>query len=859
MPWASSRTLRSVVIMQPFKLPDVYVPYPARLNPHLESTRAHSKIWARDMDMIDGSVWDEKDLDDHDYPLLCAYTHPDCSSTELDLITDWYVWVFFFDDHFLEVFKRTRDMDGAKAYLARLPMFMPVDLNASVPTPENPVERGLDDLWRRTTPTTSRDWRERFHVSTRHLLEESLWELANIRQSRVSNPIEYVEMRRKVGGAPWSAGLVEHAVGAEIPPELAHTRPLRVLKDTFSDAVHLRNDLFSYQREVEVEGENANCVLVVEKFFGVETQHAAEITNDLVTSRMQQFEHTAIVELPLLFAAYGTDAAGQLAVYKYVKGLQDWQSGGHEWHMRSSRYMNQDTRDAAPEVTTSTGPATLLPSFRVSADGKLPRFDMTTWAERPTSDVPPGLHGFGLAATRIGLSPQRLGLQRIRNHSAQVFRRVGPTTLPKFYMPFTARVNPNIEQARQHCLDWAEAMGFYLAVPGIPEAAIWTRKKNAGYDFADCAARLHPDCSAEALDISAAWLTWGTYGDDLFPVAYGSRRDLAGAKAQNDRLSLFMPLDLAAMPPPITPLERGLADLWVRTAGPLSRADRENFRIGVERMTASWLWELLNQMAHRVPDPVDYIEMRRCTFGSDLTLNLARVTKGRDLPEALFAARAMRALEDSAQDYACFLNDVFSYQKEIEFEGELHNIRLVIEQFLTVDSDEGLVIVNSLMTSRMQQFEHLLATDIPALVVDLGLDDAEQRALDLYIEGLKDWMAGILDWHRHTRRYDEDFLLKHNLPVAQALAGFRGLGSSAANVARRVASVAARAAAPVDLANIPKFSGLGTAAAQIPAAPPSVSEPVSVTLVESKILTGLTGPSGLGTQGLRLAGPVRSE
>ena len=30
-----------------------------------------------------------------------------------------------------------------------------------------------------------------------------------------------------------------------------------------------------------------------------------------------------------------------MSVMLYVKGLQDWQSGGHEWHMRSSRYMNE--------------------------------------------------------------------------------------------------------------------------------------------------------------------------------------------------------------------------------------------------------------------------------------------------------------------------------------------------------------------------------------------------------------------------------------------------------------------------------------------------------------------------------------
>ena len=66
--------------------------------------------------------------------------------------------------------------------------------------------------------------------------------------------------------------------------------------------------------------------------------------------------------------------------------------------------------------------------------------------------------------------------------------------------------------------------------------------------------------------MSSAWLTWGTYGDDLFPQVFGTTRDLAGAKAQNERLSLFMPIDCGETPPPANPLEAGLAELWKRTA-----------------------------------------------------------------------------------------------------------------------------------------------------------------------------------------------------------------------------------------------------------------------------------------------------
>ncbi|WP_279580341.1 hypothetical protein [Fodinicola feengrottensis] len=65
--------------MQAFTLPDFYLPYPARLNPHLERSRTHSTEWARQMGMLDaatptgGLVWDEPALARMDYGLMCAY------------------------------------------------------------------------------------------------------------------------------------------------------------------------------------------------------------------------------------------------------------------------------------------------------------------------------------------------------------------------------------------------------------------------------------------------------------------------------------------------------------------------------------------------------------------------------------------------------------------------------------------------------------------------------------------------------------------------------------------------------------------------------------------------------------------
>jgi germacradienol/geosmin synthase len=213
---------------------------------------------------------------------------------------------------------------------------------------------------------------------------------------------------------------------------------------------------------------------------------------------------------------------------------------------------------------------------------------------------------------------------------------------------------------------------------------------------------------------------------------------------------------------------------------------RRRFRDTIETMTDSWLWELDNQRLNRIPDPVDYIEMRRRTFGSDLTMSLSRISHGRRVPPEVYRSRPVRSMENAAADYACLLNDVFSYQKEIQFEGEVHNAVLVVESFLGCDKETAVQIVNNLMTARMEQFQHIVELELPALYRDLDLSAEARSTLDGYAAELKDWLAGILNWHRGCYRYDEATLLRHAgsavLPAGGALRP-TGLGTSAAGLA----------------------------------------------------------------------------
>lgn len=733
--------------MPSFELPEFYMPYPARRNPHLERARAHSKSWARSMDMIDvpqhgTAIWSERDFDAHDYAFLCAYTHPDTTAELLDLVTDWYVWVFYFDDHFLELFKRTRDLTGGRAHLDALRAFMPDDGQISG-SAANPVEAGLADLWTRTVPARSAQWLARFAESTRNLLDESLWELANINADRVADPVDYVEMRRKVGGAPWSANLIEHACDAEVPAVVAASRPMQVLRDTFADAVHLRNDLFSYQREVNDEGELSNGVLVLERFLGCDTQQAADRVNDLLTSRLQQFEHTALTEVPALLTEQGLDPAQRLSVGLYVKGLQDWQSGGHEWHLQSSRYTK-------PRDAVSALPPALL-----------------------------GASGMGTQAARIASSLAATAPQRLRSFTHVPFQPAGGLEPPAMDVPFPLTLSPHLNASREQNVDWA-------ADTGILSEGVWDEGKLRAFDLALCSAGIHPDATAEQLDLTTGWLTWGTYGDDYYPIAFGRGSDIAAAQACNARLDEYMPLDLAEMPMPVTALERGLADLWTRTAGPMEVPARRAFRRAVTDMTASWIWELGNQAQNRIPDPIDYIEMRRKTFGSELTMSLSRLAVPRGtVPAGIYRSRPIAAMENAAADYACLLNDVFSYQKEIQFEGEIHNGVLVTQNFLGCDAAAAMRVVGDLMNARMALFQHILAVELPVLFDTLNLESAAREALWGHARNLQNWLSGILNWHQGCHRYAEADLISNTRPALPKL--FRspiGLGTSAARITR---------------------------------------------------------------------------
>jgi len=410
------------------------MPYTARLNPHLHAVRQHIKAWAEEMGLIGPSfdTWDEAKFDSFDFGLLMSLVHPDAPQAELELSADWMVWISFIDDDIVQVYGRGRplslfDVMVAKQSFERLISFMPVDC-ATMPIPTNRVERSLANLWSRTAPSKSVAWRRRLVKAIEHNFEGYLWEIYNLSQNRIPDPIDYVEMRRhSVGGGYTILGCYQNA-GVDIPPEILYGETIKTLSLMTLDWAALFNDIVSYHIEIEKEGNLSNSVLVIQRFLDCSLQEAVNIVNDLATARLQQFEHIVATQLPIFFEDSELDTKTREEILKYVKALQEWTAGVGEWHIRTGRHHSH--RDACPKAQDLIGsPKGLGTSATKIGSSPVPQ-------ETPSPNIHPiiqkllgGPTGLGTSATEIGSSsvPQETTEPNVHPIVQKLLR--GPTGL----------------------------------------------------------------------------------------------------------------------------------------------------------------------------------------------------------------------------------------------------------------------------------------------------------------------------------------------------------------------------------------------------------------------------------------------
>ncbi|CAM5325382.1 terpene synthase family protein [Streptomyces hirsutus] len=73
----------------PSLIPDIRMPFPLTLSPHLDASRSALVDWCHRTGILSEGVWDEDKLEAYDLALCSAGLDPDATPEALDISAQW--------------------------------------------------------------------------------------------------------------------------------------------------------------------------------------------------------------------------------------------------------------------------------------------------------------------------------------------------------------------------------------------------------------------------------------------------------------------------------------------------------------------------------------------------------------------------------------------------------------------------------------------------------------------------------------------------------------------------------------------------------------------------------------------------
>lgn len=313
---------------QVLRLPSLSCPFPSDVNPHVDEVDRDTMNWLA----ASGMIADDEQLERFRrarYGWLGGRTYPYASRELCQLVTDWCVWLFAFDDVYCE-----SDRGAAEIARALPAMFAVLDDMTDVADLKtgahdgNPFARALLDIKARIAAHGTADQLDRWCTMTKDYLFAQVWEAANREDDIVPTDGDYIFMRRRTGAMLTVFALIDLAAEVCLTWDEWRHPAVRAMTRHANDVVVWDNDLISYAKERDAANGRNNLVTVLVTHGGYTVQEAMD--------RIGALRDRAIADMVALEPH--TRSLGSPAVSAYVRGLQYWISGSVDYSLTSSRY-----------------------------------------------------------------------------------------------------------------------------------------------------------------------------------------------------------------------------------------------------------------------------------------------------------------------------------------------------------------------------------------------------------------------------------------------------------------------------------------------------------------------------------------
>jgi len=267
------------------------------------------------------------------FGMLLSQCHPHATVEDLELIIDFAIWLFFWDDQFDTAVGGERLL--APEQVQRLNERAAALLEGAAVEPDEGVLMwSLVELRERLTQRMSEGWWRRFVRDLEGYLAATVQESAYRRALRQPDVAEYIHLRRQSGGVYPMLDLIEVATGCELSAEASRHPLVRELMSTTVDIVCWANDLFSLENDLADAG-HLSLVFSLEQHLGLPLQEALNLAASMHDAEVRNFIG---LEQGLLCFNEAQDAAQDAAVVSYVDGLKSWIRANVDWSVMTGRY-----------------------------------------------------------------------------------------------------------------------------------------------------------------------------------------------------------------------------------------------------------------------------------------------------------------------------------------------------------------------------------------------------------------------------------------------------------------------------------------------------------------------------------------
>ncbi|KAF9450305.1 terpenoid synthase [Macrolepiota fuliginosa MF-IS2] len=251
-------------------------------------------------------------------------------------------------------------------------------------------------------------------------------------------------------------------------------------------------------------------------------------------------------------------------------------------------------------------------------------------------------------------------------------------------------------------------------------------------------AMTYPDAACPQLRVCNDFLTFLFHLDNL-----SDDMDNRGTRSVADVVlnSLYHPYS-SHFPVRIGRMTRHLFKRIIPTASP---GTQRRFIETMDFFFQSVTQQAQDRAAGVIPDLDSYIALRRDTSGCKPCWALIEFANNLKIPDEVMDHPVIRALGEATNDLVTWSNDIFSYNVE-QSKGDTHNMIPVVMYQNGLDLQTAVDFVGDMCKQSIDRFK-AEREKLPSWGPEID------RQVNMYANGLADWIVGSLHWSFESTRY----------------------------------------------------------------------------------------------------------